>query len=73
MKTTKTAQIRQYLEDGNKITSMEAFQKFGATRLSAIIFELRHRHCLDIGSNTLECIDRFGNVNQFFEYFLVKH
>ena len=40
-KMTQRLVVKQYLEEGNTLTSMEAFKKFGATRLSAIIFDLR--------------------------------
>lgn len=33
--------ILEYLEKYKSITSMEAFRKFGATRLSAIIFNMK--------------------------------
>ncbi len=42
--------VALWLGDGNSITSLEAFKKFGVTRLSAIIYRLRHD------------IDRFGIV-----------
>ena len=34
-------QIKKYLEDGNKITGLDALRKFGCYRLSAVIFKLR--------------------------------
>ena len=34
-------QIKEYLEDGNKITGLDALRKFGCYRLSAVIFKLR--------------------------------
>jgi hypothetical protein len=41
MKKTKIEQVRNLLLNGKTITYMEAFTKFKATRLSAIIFALR--------------------------------
>ena len=38
---TKKEKVRDYLIENGKITSWEAIQKFNATRLSAIIWELR--------------------------------
>ena len=35
------AEVLKHLNEKGSITSMEAFQLFGATRLSAIIFDLR--------------------------------
>jgi hypothetical protein len=41
---TKISKILNYLLQGNSITSIEAFVKFKATRLAAIIYELRKQH-----------------------------
>lgn len=38
---TKTSKVLEYLEDGNRITSYEAFMKYKITRLSSIIFNLK--------------------------------
>lgn len=43
MKESKTEKVLQTLLDGNSITSMEAFQKYNLTRLSAVIFVLKKR------------------------------
>lgn len=43
MAKTQHSEVLNYLQKNKKgLTSMEAFEKFGATRLSAIIFNLRH-------------------------------
>lgn len=38
---TQKAQIREYLNNGNRITPLEALDMFGCFRLAAVIFELR--------------------------------
>ena len=38
---TQKANVRAWLLNGNTITPLEAFNKFGSLRLSAIIFDLR--------------------------------
>ena len=40
-KTSQYENVKKYLEQGNKITPIEALNKFGSFRLSAIIFNLR--------------------------------
>lgn len=35
-------EVLNHLKEYGSITSMEAFNNYGATRLSAIIFDLRH-------------------------------
>ncbi len=39
---TQTQKVLEYMKSGHTITSWEAIQKFHATRLSDIIFRLRH-------------------------------
>jgi hypothetical protein len=47
-KATQRSEVFMYLTKNGTITSIEAFEKFGATRLAAIIFDLRkHGHVID--------------------------
>lgn len=71
-KRNQTSEILAYMEkheDG--ITSKVAFKKFGATRLSSIIFELRKK---GIGiTSTKEVVkDRYGHSKQIARYKLAK-
>lgn len=50
---TKTAKIKLYLLSGNSITSWDAITKFYCTRLSAVIYNLKHIHGLDIDSERI--------------------
>ena len=50
---------------------MEAFEMYGATRLSAIIFNLR-KYGMNIVNVNRECTDRYGNKATFVEYRLAK-
>ena len=63
--------VLSYLKTGRHITSKEAFELFGATRLSAIIFDLRAKGW-EIGSIDRESITRFGRKCKFAEYFLIE-
>ena len=65
----KTTAVLQWLQSHASISSMEAIQSFGATRLSAIIFNLR-KHGYNIETVTCEGTDRFGNKMQFARYYL---
>lgn len=47
-KDTKTRRILQHLIDKESISSMEAFELYRATRLSAIIFALKHSYGIEI-------------------------
>lgn len=65
----KTSAVLQWLQAKASISSMEAIENFGATRLSAIIFNLRKKG-YNIETVTCEGVDRFGNKMQFARYYL---
>lgn len=66
---TKTQAVLDWLKTHASISSMEAIKQFGATRLSAIIFNLK-RKGYNIETVTCEGTDRFGNKMQFARYYL---
>ena len=65
----KTKAVLQWLQTGASISSMEAIENFGATRLSAIIFNLKRKD-YNIETVTCEGTDRFGNPMRFARYYL---
>lgn len=71
MRTQEQA-VLNYLENHSKgITSMEAFEKFGVTRLSAIIYNLKdegHR----IKTTMKSARNRYGHNTNFAVYTLMK-
>ena len=70
-KETKTRKVLEYLQTHpNGITSMEAITMFGATRLSAIVFNLRKRG-FNITSEKEMGIDRYNNAVGFARYKLI--
>lgn len=63
--------VLEYLKrTKNGITSLEAIEMFGATRLSAIIFDLKDRGYI-IKDRFEECVDRYGNVARYKRYFII--
>lgn len=61
MKKTQTSEIKKYLLSHKKgLTSMEAFEIFGATRLSAIIYQLRYKHGMNIVTEDKKVKTRYG-------------
>ena len=66
---TKTQAVLDWLKTHESISSMEAIENFGATRLSAIIFNLRKRG-YDIETVICDGRDRFGRRVQFARYYL---
>ena len=65
----KTKAVLEWLQTHASISSMEAINNFGATRLSAIIFNLRKRG-YNIETVMVDSRDRFGNKMQFARYYL---
>ena len=61
--------ILNHLMKNKSITSLEAINLYGATRLSAIIYNLR-KSGYDITSKTTAGINRFGNKTYFSKYIL---
>lgn len=68
----KTQAVLLHLEEKGHINSWEAIKEYGATRLSAIIYNLRHHYNLDIVNETVEFVDRFGTKSHYDNYILIK-
>jgi hypothetical protein len=59
-----------YLKEKGSITSWEAIESFGGTRLSSYIFALREKgHVIE--THKVEQTDRFGKKSVFAKYVLV--
>lgn len=63
---TKTKKVLEHLQTHGTLTSWEAIDLYGETRLAAKVFELRKHH--DIESERKVGIDRYGNLSHFVEY-----
>ena len=70
MDATQLSIIKEKLENGERVTSMEAFD-LGITRLSAIIYVLRHDYGMNILTNRCTTINRYGHVTNYAEYVMV--
>lgn len=68
---TKTNQVKTHLIEKGFINTWMAIELYGATRLSAIIYNLRNRG-MDIQSVPKSTLDRNGNTCNFVDYVLVK-
>ena len=68
----KTKAVLLHLEEKGHINSWEAIKEYGATRLSAIIYNLRHHYGLDIVNETVEFVDRYGTKSHYDNYILIK-
>lgn len=65
---TKTEKVKIHLEEVGHITSLGAIKEYGATRLSAIIFNLRHKYGMPIENEWIEFTDRFGSKSRYVKY-----
>ena len=68
-KMNKTEKVLEHLQNHGSITSLEAIDLFGATRLSDIIYKLRKRG-YDISTVDMSFVDRFGNKSIYGRYVL---
>ena len=65
-RTNKSRLILEHLKEHGSITSWEAIEKYGATRLSAIIYNIRKNY--NVQSIDSEYTDRYGNRSTFTKY-----
>ena len=65
--TNKTQEVLKYLQKNKSITSWNAIDAFGATRLSGIIYRLK-KQGYNIITKREEVVDRYGNTCQFARY-----
>lgn len=68
-KTTQEKEVLDYLRKIGSITSWEAIVEFGATRLSAIIYNLRKKG-YNIETNDVIVKNRYGNATVIAKYIL---
>ena len=68
--TNKSKLVKEPLLNHGSITSWEAIQTYGATRLSSIIFNLR-KFGYNIITQDVTFTDRFGNKSNYAKYVLI--
>lgn len=68
MKIRLEDRVLQYLKKNKSITSLEAIKEFGATRLSAIIYNLRKEHNITTQYETSK--NRYGDSVSYARYIL---
>lgn len=70
-KMNKTKAVMMHLQEHGKINSWEAIKEYGATRLSAIIYNLRHHYKMNITNEREYFTDRYGTKAFYDNYILV--
>ena len=66
---TKINIVKKYLEDGNYIDDMKAVELCQSYRLSAIIYELRHRYDMNIQDRW---ITNSNTGNRYKQYYVLR-
>lgn len=67
---TNKDRVLKYINDFGSISSLEAFNDLGNTRLSASIWLLRHEDELEIDSITETKLNRYGEKTHYSRYYL---
>ncbi len=65
---TQKESVILYLEWFGEITPKEAMEEFGIWRLSAIIYNLRHKEKIKIETELINTVNRFGNDCNYAKY-----
>ncbi len=72
MALTQEKMVLDHLQKHGSITSLEAIKLFGATRLSAIIYNLRHNEGYTIVSEIETVSTRHGTYSNVARYKLLR-
>ncbi len=70
--TTKIEMVKKHLKKKKSITSWQAIELYKATRLSSIIFNLRHTYDWNIESKQMSKKDSNGENLNFVKYVLIS-
>ena len=71
MKKSQNDKVLEYLQEHDGMTTLDAFQKLGISRLSARIKDLRTAGHV-IFSESVEVENRFGDMCHVAQYRLIK-
>ncbi len=71
-KNTYTYQVKQWLESGRSITSKQAIDEFGCTRLAAVISRLKNLHGMNIVATMIPVKNRHNRWVEVAKYMLVE-
>ena len=63
--------VLKHLRRHKYLSSFQAFELYGITRLSAVIYDLR-ADGYEIGVVWRETTNRYGNLVRYTDYFLIK-
>lgn len=70
-KNTYTYQVKTWLESGRAITSKQAIDEFGCTRLAAVISRLKNLHGMPIITTMIPVRNRHNKIVEVARYHLL--
>src|SRR5690606_3085931 len=65
MAAPQTSEILKALREGDRLTPLDALDRFGCLRLGARIWDLRHKSGIDVKSETVE-LDNGKKVARYY-------
>ena len=68
---TQSERVLKYLEDGKKLTCLNAFEELGITQVAARVFELKEKGH-DIKTNRRKVTNRYNEICSVAEYYMEK-
>tara|TARA_R100001530_G_scaffold10564_1_gene10397 strand:+ start:567 stop:806 length:240 start_codon:yes stop_codon:yes gene_type:complete len=68
LKSIQQARVLGYLRAKGSITSLQAIQHYGITRLSAVIFDMIEKGHVFEKEHQVKVTNRFGEVNRVTRY-----
>ncbi len=68
--TSQKADVKAHLLSGKTITQKECTDLYGAQRLAALIFDLKHDDKMEIKKNMLSVPTRHGRNSRIAEYYI---
>lgn len=71
-KNTYTYQVKTWLESGRAITSKQAIDEFGCTRLAAVISRLKNLHGMQIVTTMIPVKNRHNKTVEVARYHLLE-
>lgn len=71
-KMSQTEMVLEYLKEHGSITTWESYSKLFITRLSAKIYDLKHKYGYEFDEEWITKKNRYGNTCSFKKYILRK-
>ena len=68
---TQSERVLKYLEDGKKLTCLNAFEELGITQVAARSFELKEKGH-DIKTNRRKVTNRYNEICSVAEYYMER-